>query len=121
MAKTETKATPSPEELLKTREDALVANEATIAEREDAVTAREVAVIEKEETLKARELALEENSTPEESIDEFDFEDEKYAFAKNAPQSIRFGGQVFTRKQLIENEEVLLQIIGGNSPLIKKL
>lgn len=137
------KATPSPEELLKKREADVTAKEkefktreADLEKREKAVSDKEAELAEKEklsgtemadliqqyDELKEKHEALAASgSAAEEEITELDFEGEKYEFAPGAPQTINFGGQKFTRKEITENEEVLLQLIGGNSNLIRKI
>ncbi|WP_313359799.1 hypothetical protein [Empedobacter sp.] len=74
--------------------------------------------------LEAREKALEEKSEvkSEKKVDPvaFEFEGEKYQFTDDAPQLINYGGQPFSQKEISENEEVLIQFIGGNSSLIIK-
>ena len=138
-----TNATPSKEELLKKREADVSAKEKDLKTREAELEKREKAVSEKEASLTEKEKVsgkeiediikqyddLKEKhealaasgSAAEEEITELDFEGEKYEFAPDAPQMINFGGQKFTRKEISENEEVKLQLIGGNSNLIRKI
>lgn len=51
---------------------------------------------------------------------ELAFDGEIYEFAPGAPKLVNFGGQKFTQKEIAENEEIKLQLIGGNSSLIRK-
>lgn len=86
-----------------------------LEDREKSVEARETAVSEKENSLlNSSELS------EEEKIETFEFEGEEIQFSASAPQVINYGGQKFTRKELIENEAVLLELIGGNSNLFIK-
>lgn len=83
--------------------------------REKAVEARENAVSEKENY-----IGNSPEFSEEEKIETFEFEGEEIQFSASAPQVINYGGQKFTRKELIENEAVLLELIGGNSNLFIK-
>ncbi|WP_313091902.1 hypothetical protein [Chryseobacterium flavum] len=49
------------------------------------------------------------------------FNDEEYQFSEDAPELILFDGKGWTHQEIIENEDVLLQIIGGGLGLIKKI
>lgn len=51
----------------------------------------------------------------------FTFEGQSYKFKDKAPQSIRFNDNVMTQKEITEDEDVLLQLVGGNSSLIEKI
>lgn len=69
------------------------------------------------------EKAKSENSPAEkteEIVTDFKFEGDDYEFTPEAPQVINFAGQKFTRKELVENNIVLTQLIGGKSILIQK-
>lgn len=70
---------------------------------------------DKEEYEKSKELLKESKL-----IIDFDFEGENYSFSDKAPEIINFAGQKFSRQELIDNEDVLLQFIGGRSNLIIK-
>ncbi len=109
MAKNTTSATPSPEELLEKIKSELADIETSLETKKS-----ELADVE-------TSLEVKNSTNQEEIIEEFKFEGKKYAFSDDAPQVINFGGQKFTRKEITENEEILLQLIGGNSSLIKKL
>lgn len=58
-------------------------------------------------------------SEPEKSI-EFDFRGEKYKFSDDAPKHILFGGETYTQDEVSQDEDILLHLIGGKSPLIVK-
>lgn len=145
MAKDTQKAVPLTEEQLIEKESGLkvLAQEITVAqenfvlekdkfEEEKAIFETAKADFEKDKSifetakadLEAREKALDKKTEVKSDVKSepisFDFEDEKYQFTAEAPQLINFGGQKFTQKQIIENEAILLQFIGGNSSLIIK-
>jgi len=69
----------------------------------------------------------EEKNTPEidkastESNGTFVFRGKHYRFADDAPKMILFAGEALSHQDIISDEEVLLQLIGGQSPLISKL
>lgn len=50
----------------------------------------------------------------------FEFRGVKYKFRDTAPRSIRYNNVVYTQRELIEDENILLQLVGGNSSLITK-
>lgn len=52
---------------------------------------------------------------------EFTFRGENYKFTDRAPKKIRFAGQGLTQEAIAKDEEVLAELIGGNSSLIKKI
>ena len=74
--------------------------------------------------LEAREKALEEKSEvkSEKKSDpvSFEFEGEKYQFSESAPQSILLNGKGVSQKEIAKNDELKLQLIGGNLSLIIK-
>ncbi len=81
--------------------------------------------VEKEKAdLGVREKALEEKSEvkSEKKSDpvSFEFEGEKYQFSASAPQSILLNGKGVSQKEIAKNDELKLQLIGGNSSLIIK-
>lgn len=51
----------------------------------------------------------------------FTFRGRAYKFTDDAPKSILFNGNVVTQKQLAEDEESLLQLIGNRSGLIQEI
>lgn len=115
MAKQEKSTPPAVEP---TAEDLLL-------ERETALNQREAELNEREKTLNEREAALETASAPmvpyEQPGESFKFNDIKFQFTPAAPTLIRINGEVKTQKEIIKNKDLLLQLVAGNSSLIKKL
>ncbi|HAD80399.1 MAG TPA: hypothetical protein DCF99_14890 [Flavobacteriaceae bacterium] len=74
--------------------------------------------------LEAREKALEQKSEvkSEKKLTpvSFEFEGEKYQFSESAPQSILLNGKGVSQKEIAKDDELKLQLIGGNSSLIIK-
>lgn len=138
MAKDTQKAVPLTEEQLIERESALkiaeqklfddqanfVLEQNKLEEDKSALETEKSTFETAKANLEAREKALKENA--EVKSDEksgpisFEFEGEQYQFTDDAPQLINYGGQSFSQKEISENEEVLIQFIGGNSSLIIK-
>jgi hypothetical protein len=93
------------------------------SEREIALDAREVSLNEREANLDAREAALKgtgKKTEPRVGLG-FKFEDQDYKFLDSAPDLIRVDGKTLSQKEISEDEEILLHLIGGNSGLIKKI
>lgn len=118
------------EAVLNAREQELDAKEASLKEREEKLNGREAIIADKEqelndreELLSAREAALPKIEQPEKPKKglKFTFRESNYKFSDDAPQSIRVMGEVMTQKEIAEDEEVLVHLIGGNSGLIEKL
>ena len=65
--------------------------------------------------------SLEIDKASTESNGTFVFRGKHYRFANDAPKMILFAGEALTHQDIISDEEVLLQLIGGDSPLIRKL
>lgn len=116
-----------------TQEQALNEREAALNEREEALNRREHALNEVEKHLNAREQQLDQyeeqlKGTPEKPTEEaphkgheFTFRDVNYKFTDDAPQVLRIGGEALSQEEIANDEELLLQLIGGQSPLISKL
>lgn len=136
MAKEEEKNTPVSEastESNDTQVQALNEREAALNEREEALNRREHALNEVEKHLNAREQQLnlyEEqlNGKPEEPTEEaphkgheFTFRNVNYKFTDDAPKVLLIGGESLSQEEIANDEELLLQLIGGHSPLISKL
>lgn len=143
MAKEEEKNTPVSEastesndtqvQALNEREAALNEREEALNEREEALNRRELALNEVEKHLNAREQQLDQyeehlNGKPEEPTaeaprkgHEFTFRNVNYKFTDDAPQVLRIGGESLSQEEIANDEELLLQLIGGHSPLINKL
>ena len=102
-------------------------------EREAALNQREQALNEVEKHLNAREQQLNQleeqlNGNPEEPTaetphkgHEFTFRNVRYKFADDAPQVLLIGGEALSQEEIANDEDLLLQLIGGQSPLINKL
>ena len=97
-----------------------------------ALNEREKALNEREEALNEREKALNEveqlKGTPEKPTEEaprkgheFTFRNVSYKFADDAPQMLLIGGEALSQEEIANDEDLLLQLIGGHSPLINKL
>lgn len=116
-----------------TQAQALNEREAALNEREEALNRRELALNEVEKHLNTREQQLDQyeahlNGKPEEPTaeaprkgHEFTFRDVNYKFTDDAPQMLLIGGEALSQEEIANDEELLLQLIGGHSPLINKL
>nr|DAF51760.1 MAG TPA: hypothetical protein [Siphoviridae sp. ctJYR23] len=116
-----------------TQVQALNEREAALNEREEALNRRELALNEVEKHLNAREQQLDQyeeqlKGTPEEPTaeaphkgHEFTFRNVRYKFTDDAPKVLRIGGESLSQEEIANDEELLLQLIGGHSPLISKL
>lgn len=119
MAKQENKATPLTEEqLIKKEAELKIQSENLAKEKADFDKEKAAFEKEKEEYLNSKTSVSEEKA---DTLEEFEYDGEKYVFAPGAPEIIRYGGQKFTRSEILDNEDVLLELIGGNSSLIKKI
>jgi len=136
MAKEEEKNTPVSEastESNDTQVQALNEREAALNEREEALNRREHALNEVEKHLNAREQQLDQyeeqlKGTPEKPTEEaprkgheFTFRNVNYKFTDDAPQVLRIGGEALSQEEIANDEDLLLQLIGGHSPLISRL
>ena len=116
-----------------TQAQALNEREKALNEREEALNRRELALNEVEKQLNAREQQLDQyeeqlKGTPEKPTEEaprkgheFTFRNVSYKFADDAPQMLLIGGEALSQEEIANDEELLLQLIGGHSPLINKL
>lgn len=116
-----------------TQVQALNEREEAINEREEALNQREQALNEVEKHLNEREQQLNQyeeqlNGKPEEPTaeaphkgHEFTFRNVNYKFTDDAPQVLRIGGEALSQEEIANDEDLLLQLIGGQSPLISKL
>ena len=136
MAKEEEKNTPVSEastESNDTQVQALNEREAALKEREEALNRREHALNEVEKHLNAREQQLDQyeeqlKGTPEKPTEEaphkgheFTFRNVNYKFTDDAPKVLLIGGESLSQEEIANDEELLLQLIGGQSPLISRL
>lgn len=116
-----------------TQAQALNEREKALNEREEALNEREKALNEVEKQLNAREQQLDQyeeqlKGTPEKPTEEaprkgheFTFRNVSYKFADDAPQMLLIGGEALSQEEIANDEDLLLQLIGGQSPLINKL
>ena len=116
-----------------TQVQALNEREKVLNEREEALNRRELALNEVEKQLNAREQQLDQyeeqlKGTPEKPTEEaprkgyeFTFRNVNYKFTDDAPQMLLIGGEALSQEEIANDEELLLQLIGGHSPLINKL
>ena len=102
-------------------EVALAAREKALAEREAALAEREAAFeTELNHFELTRQWSVEETETPREGL-AFSFRDVAYKFDDNAPERIRIGDSIYTQEEIADSEELLVELIAGNCPLIVKL
>jgi hypothetical protein len=52
---------------------------------------------------------------------EFEVKGKKYKLSDRCPGKVQFDGTVYTRKELLTNEEVLQSLVIGESPFVKKV
>ena len=116
-----------------TQVQALNEREAALNKREEALNRRELALNEVEKQLNAREQQLDQyeaqlKGTPEKPTvetprkgHEFTFRNVSYKFADDAPQMLLIGGEALSQEEIANDEDLLLQLIGGQSPLISRL
>lgn len=131
MAKDTQKAVPLTEEQLIEKEAALKVAEQKLSDDQEKFVLEqnkfeeEKAAFETAKAdLEAREKALEEKAEvkSEKKVDPvtFEFEGEKYQFTASAPQHILLNGKGVSQKEIAKDDELKLQLIGGNSSLIVK-
>ena len=116
-----------------TQAQALNEREAALNKKEETLNEREKALNEVEKQLNAREQQLDQyeeqlKGTPEKPTEEaprkgheFTFRNVSYKFADDAPQMLLIGGEALSQEEIANDEDLLLQLIGGHSPLINKL
>lgn len=76
----------------------------------------------REKAVKERELALKGAKPAEKTVGlEFEFEEEKYKFVDSAPQLISINRKGYSQKEIAEDADLALQLIGGKSSLIIKI
>ena len=63
------------------------------------------------------------NQVDQQSVpgEKFTFNGEKYQFTDEAPKFIRIDGVSRSQKEIIKDEDALLQLVAGNSSLIQKI
>lgn len=106
------------ENLVSQRESELSGKEADFVQKESALTEKEKSVSQRESELNSA------NSTVEVVEDvpglEFKFEGRKFKFLDSAPKEILFNGRGISQKNMVKDENILLQLVGG-SALIQEL
>lgn len=98
--------------------DELNEREAVVAQKETELKALKSDLQEREEALNSKENKT---TVKVEPGLEFKFDGLPYKFEDTAPKSIRINGQVFSQKEIVKDQDLLLQLVAGNSSLIKKL
>ena len=106
-----------------------VALDEDLKKREESLAQKQTAfdtyVDETNESLKKREADLDEKagkkSGESEPGLEFEFEEELYKFTDSAPKLIKVNGKAYSQKQIAEDYDLALQLIGGKSSLIIKI
>ena len=108
---------------VESREKEADQREAELDQREDNLNAKEDSLNEREKALDERELALETAKPGKKTPGlEFEFEGQNFKFKDSAPKVINIdGGRKLSQKQIIADEDILLQLVGGNSGLIIKI
>lgn len=123
----------APEVLLNQRKAELDEREAAIVEKEIALSVKEAELdgreaelkqfqtdlLEKEKNLLAKQPIAEKLEAKKEPVS-FEFNGASYVFADHSPELIRIDGQVLTQEEIVQDEELLLQLVAGNSSLIEK-
>ncbi|SDE68451.1 hypothetical protein [Riemerella columbipharyngis] len=104
--------------------DELIQKETELNEKEAQLNERETQLNEREEELNQREAQFnEKNTTTKVEVipgEDFEFNGEQYKFTDEAPKKIRINGEVKTQKEIAKDEDLLLQLVAGNSSLIIK-
>ena len=108
------------EQALDAREEFLNEYESRLTERELRLAERESQLDEREEALTAQAPEESQEEIPQEGV-EFEFREVHYKFADDAPKMLLIGSEALTQEQIAKDEDLLLQLIGGRSPLIVKL
>lgn len=117
------KTTPETEKVSGLTEAQLTAKESELNQKEQQLTAKESELNAKEVKLTEREANLS-GETKEATIVpglKFKFRGEDYKFTDSAPKLILFNGMKYAQKELVEDEDAIAQLIGGNLSLIQKL
>lgn len=108
------------EQALDKREEQLNAREEFLNEYDSRLTERELRLDEREEALTAQ-VTEEPKRKPLQKGIQFEFRGNQYQFVDDAPQVLLIGGENISQEEIAKDEELLLQLIGGRSPLIVKL
>ncbi len=116
----EDKTKQSSQEDLNKREELLNAKEQQLNEREHELNKKADELAQLSSELESKQANTDKPVKKVEGLS-FTFRNEKYKFVDGSPQLIRFGGLAYTQKELSEDEDALVQLIGGNSSLIEKI
>ncbi|WP_312390847.1 hypothetical protein [Chryseobacterium sp.] len=119
----------SAEQSLEERIKAVEAREEETAEFSIKLLEKSAKLFAKQEELEAREKAVEEKELAlkgakpaEKTVGlEFEFEEEKYKFVDSAPQLISINRKGYSQKEIADDADLALQLIGGKSSLIIKI
>lgn len=114
---------------LQERINALEAREKKTAEFSVKLLEKSGKLLAKQQELDAREKSLDERELALETAKpgkktpglEFEFEGQNFKFKDSAPKVINIDGRKLSQKQIIADEDILLQLVGGNSGLIIKI
>ena len=92
-----------------------------VAEVVETATEETAEVVETatEETAEVVETATEEKPTPVNG--EFEVDGRKYKLSARCPGKLQFGGKVYTREELLTNEEIQQSLVIGGNPFVKKV
>ncbi|XKX06704.1 hypothetical protein R8G61_05125 [Tenacibaculum maritimum] len=96
----------------------------SLVEKEQRLNEREQYLSKKEQELNDRMADLPVVDAQEVKVNqvvEFKFRGDNYKFTDDAPKKIRFGGVAYSQKEVVKDEDILTQLVGGNSSLIQKL
>lgn len=92
---------------------------ATSKEVKDKEVVAEVVETATEETAEVVEIATEEKSTPVNG--EFEVNGRKYKLSDRCPARLKFDGTIYSREELLTNEEIQKSLVIGESPFVKKV
>jgi hypothetical protein len=99
------------------KENAVVEETTTAASAENVEVQTEVVVSDvTEEVVEAVE-----NTEVTEEVVSFAVLGRKYRLSERCPAKVQFEGKVYTKSELLTNEDVLTALVVGESPFIKKL
>lgn len=92
---------------------------ATSKEVKEKEVVAEVVETATEETTEVVETATEEKQTP--AYGEFEVNGRKYKLSDRCPARLKFEGTIYSREELLTNEEVQKSLVIGESPFVKKV
>lgn len=68
----------------------------------------------------AKEVISIEEDTPS-TNDAITINSSKYTLSKRCPERLQFNGVVYTKEELLTNEEVFTSLVVGGSPFVQKI